>query len=90
MEAIIKKISASNYPAYKESGERWFGEIPAHWKIQRIKSIVESECNGVWGKDPGQECSTFCIRVADFDRDRLKVSTEKLTLREIIKVLEKI
>lgn len=28
------------YPAYKDSGVEWIGEIPEHWKINRIKRLV--------------------------------------------------
>ena len=28
------------YPEYKESGVEWIGEIPRHWKIERIKHIA--------------------------------------------------
>ena len=27
------------YPAYKPSGVEWLGEIPEHWKFQRIKHV---------------------------------------------------
>ena len=29
-----------HYPEYKESGVEWIGEIPAHWKIKKIKHIA--------------------------------------------------
>ena len=28
------------YPAYKDSGVEWLGEIPAHWEVKRLKNIV--------------------------------------------------
>jgi hypothetical protein len=28
------------YPVYKESGVPWLGQIPAHWTVARIKSIL--------------------------------------------------
>ncbi len=28
------------YPEYKDSGVEWIGEIPAHWKIEKIKHIA--------------------------------------------------
>ena len=28
------------YPAYKDSGFDWLGEIPIHWKLERIKHVV--------------------------------------------------
>ena len=29
------------YPAYKESGVEWIGEIPEHWNLSRIKFVSE-------------------------------------------------
>ncbi len=30
------------YPAYTDSGLPWLGQIPAHWKVMRLKSSVSS------------------------------------------------
>ncbi len=30
------------YPAYKDSGVEWLGEIPAHWEVKRLKCLVAS------------------------------------------------
>ena len=27
------------YPAYKDSGVSWLGEVPAHWEVRRLKQI---------------------------------------------------
>ena len=27
------------YPAYKDSGVSWLGEVPAHWEVQRGKML---------------------------------------------------
>ena len=29
------------YPAYKDSGVEWLGEIPTHWEVLRLKHLVE-------------------------------------------------
>lgn len=29
------------YAEYKDSGLEWIGEIPAHWKCQRLKFTVQ-------------------------------------------------
>ena len=39
------------YPAYKDSGIKWLGEIPAHWEVKPIKSALIRNDTGVWGKD---------------------------------------
>lgn len=28
------------YPAYKDSGIEWLGEIPAHWDVKRLSRTV--------------------------------------------------
>ncbi|MGM0497325.1 MAG: restriction endonuclease subunit S [Bacteroidota bacterium] len=73
------------YLQYKNSGIEWIGEIPEHWEIIRIKNIIESTTNGVWGKEPqGDENDVICIRVADFDRDFSSLSGNN-TIRNVSK-----
>lgn len=33
-------MSHPRYPAYKDSGVEWLGEVPAHWEAQRLKYTV--------------------------------------------------
>ncbi len=35
------------YPAYQDSGVEWLGEVPEHWKIRRLKSLVRRIDQGV-------------------------------------------
>jgi len=59
-------------------------QIPAHWDVVRLKSIVPSLQSGVWGNDPKEDKNDiYCIRVADFDRWNYGISEEKLTIRNI-------
>lgn len=30
------------YPAYKDSGVEWLGEIPEHWEMKRLKWVLSS------------------------------------------------
>ncbi|MEO7309293.1 MAG: restriction endonuclease subunit S [Chitinophagaceae bacterium] len=41
MEATIAEIQIDRYPAYKDSGVEWLGQIPEHWGIKRIKHLFE-------------------------------------------------
>jgi type I restriction enzyme S subunit len=29
------------YPAYKDSGVEWLGEVPAHWEVRRVKGVAQ-------------------------------------------------
>lgn len=72
------------YPKYKDSGIEWIGEIPEHWNYHRIKPLITSSTNGIWGDDPKDDDNDLvCIRVADFDYDHLKISNQNITLRNI-------
>lgn len=71
------------YQNYTTTSCKWFPEIPAHWSIDRAKWSVSACQNGIWGAEPNGDDDLACIRVADFDRQSLRVSTEKLTMRSI-------
>jgi type I restriction enzyme S subunit len=71
------------YPAYKESGVEWLGEIPAHWEVKRLRSTLTSCQNGVWGDEPDGIHDIACVRVADFDRVSFRVDIADPTLRSI-------
>ena len=71
------------YPAYKDSGVAWLGEIPAHWDVSRIKNALVDAHNGVWGDEPSEGNSILCVRVADFNRQNFTVSLENPTYRGV-------
>jgi type I restriction enzyme S subunit len=35
----------------KDSGVPWLGEIPKHWEVRRLKSMLARNDGGVWGSD---------------------------------------
>ena len=73
------------YPEYKDSGVEWIGKIPRDWSILSLKRCVDGVTNGIWGTEPNGHHDLVVLRVADFDRNRLVVSDEKLTYRSITK-----
>jgi type I restriction enzyme S subunit len=40
-------MSLSRYPDYKHSGVDWLGEVPSHWKIERLKNVIDLRKNTV-------------------------------------------
>jgi type I restriction enzyme S subunit len=42
-------MSVRRYPAYKNSGVEWLGEIPAHWLIVPLARITINKCDGPFG-----------------------------------------
>lgn len=76
----------SQYPAYSSyvaTDCDWFPKIPEHWILDRAKRAVKSCQNGVWGYEPDGDDDLVCIRVADFDRQSLNITTTNLTMRSI-------
>ena len=72
------------YAEYKDSGVEWLGKIPSHWEISSLKRCVDGCTNGIWGSEPEENSdNTVVLRVADFDRNKLEISEDKLTLRNI-------
>lgn len=71
------------YPAYKDSGVEWLGEVPAHWNRLRLKRTVTACQNGIWGDESTGEDDVYCIRVADFDRVTRTIDGHDLTLRSV-------
>ena len=67
----------------KSSGVPWLGDVPEHWDVRRLGTSVKGCINGIWGNDPNGSEDLPCVRVADFDRVRLRVRLAKPTLRAI-------
>jgi len=59
--------SLARYPAYKDSGIDWIGEIPSHWEVRRLK-FNASIINGYAFKseDIGDE-GEILIRIGDIE-----------------------
>lgn len=56
--------------SYKDSGIEWLGEIPEHWKVDRIKDKTTNIIGGDWGDDPTSDKDgkvVIVLRVADLD-----------------------
>src|SRR3954451_18476168 len=83
LEAPLRRFRT--YSRYKDSGVEWIGKIPAHWDLDRFKTTVTNCQNGLWGDEPNGRTDVICVRVADFDRVRLKVDLTEPTLRSVDK-----
>lgn len=72
------------YPRYRDSGVEWLGDVPDHWVVDRVKWSVASSQNGTWGEEAdGSTDDIRCVRVADFDRPRLRVQDRDVTYRKV-------
>lgn len=71
------------YPEYRDSGVEWLGEIPEKWNIYSLKRSISNCTSGLWGEEPNGKNDIIILRVADFERNSLTISSEKLTMRAI-------
>ena len=61
-----------------------FRGAPGHWRTVRLRRTVGACITGTWGEEPrGGPDDLICVRVADFDRMRGRVSLENPTFRFI-------
>ena len=85
---ITRAVTRGVNPAVplKPSGIDWLGDVPEHWELNRIRACLVDTRAGIWGDDPtpaNVADHVVCIRVADFDMPRLRVSASRLTLRAV-------
>jgi type I restriction enzyme S subunit len=79
-KAVSKGINAN--VKFKNTGIEWLKEVPAHWKLNKIKFLITKPIAGAWGADPKNDNNDIiCVRVADF-KD-FEVKTNNLTVRNI-------
>src|SRR5262245_53548626 len=81
--AIKESAQRRTYANRIDTGIPWFGEIPSHWRVIRLRRTIRSLRNGTWGEEPDGENDIVCIRVADFDRVTLSVRLDQPTLRAV-------
>jgi type I restriction enzyme S subunit len=61
-----------SYPSYKDSGAGWLGEIPAHWRVRRLKTIASVHLSNVDKKSvEGQEPVRLCNYVDVYYNERI-------------------
>ena len=51
-EAVTGKLDVRTgrpYPAYKDSGVEWLGEVPAHWQAAQLRRMAVDRCDGPFG-----------------------------------------
>jgi type I restriction enzyme S subunit len=67
-KSIAKKYKP--YPAYKDSGVEWLGEIPEGWSSIRAQAVFCRNDGGFWGEDPKDDgTDTVIIRSTEQDMD---------------------
>lgn len=64
------------YPTYKDSGVPWFGEVPEHWEVRRLRNVARMLVSNVDKLTEADEISVrLCNYVDVYKNDRI---TDKL------------
>ncbi|NCC36224.1 MAG: restriction endonuclease subunit S, partial [Chloroflexia bacterium] len=76
------------YPAYKDSGVPWLGEIPAHWEIKRQRNIVDMLVSNVDklsvdGEAPVRLCNYVDVYKNDHITERIQFMRATASATEI-------
>ena len=70
------------YPRYRDSGVEWLGEVPQHWAVVPLKSMIQTFVGGSWGSEAGEDDEDAqCIRATDFDYRRLVANLDSAPVR---------
>lgn len=64
---ITKAVTKGINPKvkYKDSGDKWLGEIPEHWKVKRMKYVVKIQFSGVDKKSIENEKDVLLCNYVD-------------------------
>lgn len=65
------------YPAYKDSGIEWLGQIPAHWDVRRLKTMASVQLSNVDKKSvEGEVAVKLCNYVDVYYNEHITAELE--------------
>ena len=90
-EAVMGRVDVRNgqpYPAYKQSGVEWLGEVPAHWEVLRLRNAVTMRVSNVdkhvrEGETPVRLCNYIDVYKHDCISQRIDFMRATATPEEI-------
>jgi len=97
MSDALRPLSAQplrrfkRYPAYKDSGVEWLGEIPAHWKVRRLKYLAQVNPEALLEEtDPRLEISYIDIGGVDslgriLEKENLTFASAPTRARRVVR-----
>lgn len=75
--ADVQPKRLPGYPAYRDSGVRWLGDIPEHWRVRKLKFIADVRTSNVDKKTvEGQEPVHLCNYVDVYYNDYITSDIE--------------
>ena len=94
MTKVTARIEAARpqrfrpYPAYRDSGVEWLGEIPAHWEVGRLKTTASVQLSNVdkhseEGQVPVKLCNYVDVYYNDLITAELKFMNATATPEQV-------
>ncbi len=76
------------YPAYKDSGAEWLGEVPAHWSMRRLRNIAEMRISNIdkhtrEGESPVRLCNYVDVYKNNYIRSGMDFMKATATKEEV-------
>lgn len=81
MEGIATKPTLQKYPAYKDSGEYWMGEIPDHWEIKKLKHVFQEKRKVT---NPNLNCGSISFGKVVYKADEKVTEATKASYQEVL------
>lgn len=74
------------YPAYKDSGVEWLGEVPEMWQVRRMKTLFQERIERGWSEEPMLAATQThgVVRKDDYNQ-RTVVATGDLSLLKFVR-----
>ena len=60
-EGMDSPSSFPEYPAYKDSGVEWLGEVPEHWEVGSFRRLIKSVGNGTTADQVDEADDTVAV-----------------------------
>ena len=82
-------MSFPRYPAYKDSGVEWLGEVPTHWRVQRFRHLFQESPEKIDEVVVGPMLSVSGYRgveVKEYDDENRRRSGDDLVGYRVVRV----
>lgn len=81
MEMVKTKTAFPKYPAYKDSGEYWMGDIPKHWDIKKLKHVFQEKKKVT---NPSLNCGSISFGKVVYKDDVKVPESTKASYQEVL------
>jgi type I restriction enzyme S subunit len=81
MEMVASKTAYKKYPAYKDSGEYWMGDIPEHWDIKKLKHVFQEKKKVT---NPRLSCGSISFGKVVYKDDEKVPESTKASYQEVL------